>query len=48
MDGAVILPSRWSYIVQKQLMGGQSGCDRDTSDPTKRCCTIEMILKRLF
>lgn len=40
---AVILPSHWSHVVQKQVTAG-----RDTIHPTKRHCAIHVNLKLLF
>lgn len=36
----VILPSHPSFIVQKQVVGGQSGRPRDTCHVITRHCTI--------
>ena len=41
---AVTRPSHWWYIVQKQVIKGRSGWDRDTIHPMTRRCTINMIL----
>ena len=45
---AVILPSHWSYIVQKQVIEGRSSWDRDTIRPVTRHCTTKIILKLVF
>ena len=41
---AVILPSHWTYIVQKCARW----CDRDTIHPITTHCTVKLILKLLF
>ena len=41
----VIRPSHWSNIVQKQVMGGRSGWDRDTIRPLTRHHAIKITLK---
>lgn len=47
MCNTVMLPSHGTYM-QKQVIGGLGGCDRNTSHPNTRHCAIGMILKLLF
>lgn len=43
---AVILTSHWSYIVEKQVIGGRLA-ETDTTPPIKRHCIVKMIFKPL-